>query len=258
MARDNRGPANGVNASLQRQIDVLSDRLRDLERRRVLTSGIPGDLDLILDPVEGEHVIDNSDDRHAWYSNGAWHKAAQIAPHGIIRGTSLSPGGAGFSYMDWDTASGALIADEGGNGSTTTESESSYDDGIYAIDHATYPEVFCFVKQPGIYIVCIHVTFFDSTPSFPSTWNNSLEWSPGGYVAGGGGAGYAEYEEVFVDNALEGAAVQYMSRMTLAFCPPSIVSGDGAPMNRFRAYSTHSYETLSVAGSVWRVGHWST
>jgi len=250
---------------MRRETQVLNDRVRTLETNNVLTSQIADPL-FISDPVEGEHVIDPTDDKHAWYVNGAWHKAGGVFhPQGIIRGSSRSlPDPTNINYFNWGTGNVGYI-ESGGNGTLQVVSLASFSDpdGTFTIDHAGEPEVFCYAHTPGIYLVSINVIFFDtSAPPTGGEFSNFLEWVPGGYLGGGGGTGYPEVVGEYHDQAHAPAtyrgAVQGIGDQSLVYVDPSLASG-GAPLNRFRAYSSYgSYDTLSFNGSVWKIGDWST
>jgi hypothetical protein len=77
MSKDNRGPANSPAAAARQELIELTRRVSQLERNAVLTSQISATT-AIEEPVEGEHIIDHTDNKHAWYVNGAWHKCADL------------------------------------------------------------------------------------------------------------------------------------------------------------------------------------
>lgn len=259
MARGSRGPANTVEQSVQQQLDNLANRVRELETKRILASQlyVPDDG---LDPVEGEHIIDPDDDRHAWYSNGAWHKAGVFKPVGLIRGTSTSGNSTSpFDYRSWGTGDIGSIPPNSNGEFEAEENPVGFANDVFSIDTTSYPEVFAFAERGGIYIVSIHLYW--GAVSFPETAGEIrkfLNWNPGGYLAGGGGAGHSEYIHEYVDSAGLATGVRGggpgMDRSTLVYVPPSLTP---APLNRFRPWSDIGEATVSVTGSAWLIGDWS-
>lgn len=75
MAREHYPPAFTRDAEVLKYIKHLEERLAKLEKSTTATLQQISVAD-IDDPIEGEHVIDHTDDKHKWYSGGAWREAA--------------------------------------------------------------------------------------------------------------------------------------------------------------------------------------
>lgn len=71
MARGTRGPANTPEQSVQQQLDALSQRVRELETKRVLAAPVSS-LDKTRDPVDGEHMVDHRDGSTMWFKDSDW------------------------------------------------------------------------------------------------------------------------------------------------------------------------------------------
>jgi hypothetical protein len=257
MARGSRGPANTVEQSVQQQLDNLANRVRELETKRILASQlyVPDDG---LDPVEGEHIIDPDDDRHAWYSNGAWHKAGIFKPSGIIRSVSTSGDSTSPSdYRSWGTSDVTYISRDGIGEHQFVDPADLVSD-VFSIDLDNYPYVMAFAEEAGLYLVSIHLHW--GTVSFPETQGEIrkfLNWRPGGWD--GGGAGFSEYTHEYVDSgglaSLVGAGGEGMDRNSLVWVPPSNVP-DG--LNMFRPWSDIGESTVHVSGSCWHIAGWQS
>lgn len=153
MPVDKSGPPADVLDQIRQELADVTKRVRDLENNTVMTVQ-QSDLVDIEDPLEGETVIDHTDDQFAWYSNGVWHKAALSAATDIY-----------FASQTHDIASASLAADtylqpdftgEGlykrDLGETSPASASSPYSGTYFEWNESDHE-FGFVIKDGVYYV---------------------------------------------------------------------------------------------------------
>lgn len=74
MAREHYPPAFSKDQEILKYLKGLEDDIKLLKNRTTSTLQQIAVAD-IDDPIEGEHVIDYTDDQHKWYSNGAWRQA---------------------------------------------------------------------------------------------------------------------------------------------------------------------------------------
>ncbi len=71
MARDPTLGTGSIHGEIRAELDRLRMQLSRLENSTTSTLQQISPSQ-IADPIEGEHVIDPIDNKHKWYSNGAW------------------------------------------------------------------------------------------------------------------------------------------------------------------------------------------
>lgn len=105
MARDHYPPAFTKDQEVLKYIKSLEDRLKKLEQGTTATLQQIAVVD-VDDPIEGEHVIDHTDDQHKWYSNGAWRSGGAFIPtyaKAISSSSFILASGSGGSYLTFPT-----------------------------------------------------------------------------------------------------------------------------------------------------------
>lgn len=102
--------------AIYKRLSTLEDQNQRLLKKLQLGTLDRGDITTFLGPVEGQQMVD-LDDEHAWYANGAWHKAGSTPASG--HGAELT------ATTDWTNPSN-------GNNAISTLTTATVDtDGFY-------------------------------------------------------------------------------------------------------------------------------
>ncbi len=122
-------------ASLQQQIDQLSQRVRELETKRVLTAPV-SNLDKTRDPVDGEHMVDHRDGSPMWFRGSDWRYGIPVASYTLeaIQDIPFDSNPITRQYQNLDLFYGSIFQ----------SSENFYQD-------EDFPER-VYVKTPGLYM----------------------------------------------------------------------------------------------------------
>lgn len=145
MARGTRGPANTPEQSVQQQLDALSQRVRELETKRVLAAPVSS-LDKTRDPVDGEQFVDHRDGSAMWQYNGMWRYGVPGAAITILPQTiNYEPD---VFDRDWQS----LVLEQG------PEYNFFSSEGFY-LDEDEPTKLF--VKTPGTYLTFLYFQMSD-------------------------------------------------------------------------------------------------
>ncbi len=73
MARDTSLSTGGIGGAISKRLDALEAEVKRLKNTTTSTTQQSA-ITAIVDPIEGEYVVDPTDNKLKWYSNGAWRE----------------------------------------------------------------------------------------------------------------------------------------------------------------------------------------